>query len=79
MVDCMKEVCWKPLGVALSVVFGFLMFFFCVLSYVTARKIKGFDEEDDSIFEYHAPSLKSSLWSNIGSLLKNLGMPKRNQ
>ena len=65
MVDCLKEVCWKPLGVALAVVFGFLMLIFCIMSYMVARKIKGFDDEDDTIFEYHSPTLKSPAWLQV--------------
>ena len=68
--DCTKEVCWKPLGVAVAVVFGFMMLLFCILSYSTARKIKGFDEEDDAIVEYHVPSMKSSPWSTIVSIFQ---------
>jgi hypothetical protein len=73
MVDCLKEICWKPLGVALAVVFGFLMLIFCILSFMVARKIKGFDDEDDSIFEYHSKAFKASAWSQVISLLQRKG------
>jgi hypothetical protein len=71
MVDCLKEICWKPLGVAIAVVFGFMMLIFCLLSYNIARRIKGFDEDDDTIFEYHPPSsLRSQAWDVVAKLFR---------
>ncbi len=75
----MKEICWKPLGVALAVVFGFLMLFFCILSYITARKIKGFDDDDDTTFDYRAPALRPSPWANVTKMLKKIVVRKRSK
>ena len=61
MPDCLREVCWQPLGIALSVVFGLLSIVFAFTAYKMGNRIKNFEEREN--FHLVAYNRRRAKWS----------------